>query len=41
MPTGHGYELTALDVMEAHRLATQAARSTQQVDQAQAVIEGR
>jgi hypothetical protein len=39
MSTGHGYELTALDVMEAHRLATQAARSTQQIDQAQAIIE--
>jgi hypothetical protein len=39
MSLGHGYELTALDVMEAHRLATEAARSTQQTEQAQALIE--
>ena len=39
MSMGHGYELTALDVKEAYRLATQAARSAQQIDQAQAVIE--
>jgi len=37
--TAHGHELTALDVMEAHRLATEAARSTQRIDQAQALIE--
>jgi hypothetical protein len=39
MSRGHGYELTALDVKETHRLATEAARSTQQIDLAQAVIE--
>lgn len=39
MSMGHGYELTALDVMEAHRLASEAARSTQQAEQAQALIE--
>ncbi|MCG3188966.1 MAG: hypothetical protein LKCHEGNO_01208 [Burkholderiaceae bacterium] len=37
--TAHGHELTALDVVEAHRLATEAARSTQQIDRAQALIE--
>ena len=37
--TGHGYELTALDVVEAHRLAVDAARIAQQDDQAQALIE--
>lgn len=39
MSMGHGYELTGLDVMEAHRLATEAARSTQQIARAQAFIE--
>lgn len=36
---GQGYELTGLDVLEAHRLATEAARTAQQIDQAQATIE--
>lgn len=36
---GHGYELTGLDVLEAHRLAIEAARTTQQIDEAQASIE--
>lgn len=39
MSMGHGYELTSLDVHEAHRLATEAARAAQQADQAQATIE--
>ena len=39
MSMGHGYELTGLDVHEAHRLAIEAARTTQQSDQAQASIE--
>jgi hypothetical protein len=38
MSMGHGYELTGLDVLEAHRLATEAARTTQQIEQAQASI---
>jgi hypothetical protein len=36
---GHGYELTGLDAMEAHRLAAEGARVTQQIGQAQATIE--
>ena len=36
--TGHGYELTALDVIDAYRLAADAARSADQVDQAQDII---
>lgn len=39
MSLGHGYELTGLDVNEAHRLAIEAARTAQQIDQAQASIE--
>ena len=39
MSMGHGYELTGLDVHEAHRLATEAAKTTQQIEQAQATIE--
>ena len=39
MSMGQGYELTGLDVQEAHRLATEAARTAQQIDQAQATIE--
>ena len=39
MSMGHGYELTGLDVHEAHRLAIEAARTTQQSDEAQATIE--
>lgn len=39
MSMGHGHELTGLDVLEAHRLATEAARSAQQADRAQATIE--
>jgi tetratricopeptide (TPR) repeat protein len=38
MSTGHGYELTGLDVQEAHRLAIDAASNTQQTEQAQATI---
>ncbi len=36
---GHGYELTGLDVLQAHQLAIQAARTSQQIEQAQATIE--
>ena len=39
MSMGHGYELIGLDVLEAHRLAIDAARTTQQVDKAQATVE--
>jgi len=39
MSMGHGYELTGLDAHEAHRLAIEAARTAQQIDQAQAIIE--
>jgi tetratricopeptide (TPR) repeat protein len=39
MSMGHGYELTGLDAHEAHRLAIEAARNAQQIDQAQAIIE--
>jgi hypothetical protein len=39
MSMGHSYELTGLDVLEAHRLATEAARTNQQIEQAQATIE--
>ena len=39
MSMGHGYELTALDAHEAHRLATEAARTTQQTELAQTAIE--
>jgi hypothetical protein len=39
MSLGHGYELTGLDVHEAHRLAIEAARTTEQIEQAQATIE--
>lgn len=39
MSMGHGYELTSLDAREAHRLAIEAARTTQQVEQAQDIIE--
>ena len=39
MSMGHGYELTVLDVHEAHRLAIEAARTNQQIDQAQTTIE--
>ena len=39
MSMGHGYELTGLDVHEAHTLALEAARTAQQIDQAQATIE--
>jgi hypothetical protein len=39
MSTGHGYELTSLDVQEAHRIAIDAASKTQQTEQAQAAIE--
>jgi tetratricopeptide (TPR) repeat protein len=39
MSMGHGYELTDLDVHEAHRLAIEAAGHTQQTEQAQAAIE--
>ncbi|MBI3350197.1 MAG: hypothetical protein HY020_23670 [Burkholderiales bacterium] len=36
---GHGYELSGLDVLEAHRLALEAANAAQQTRQAQDVIE--
>jgi len=36
---GHGYELTGLDVQEAHRLAIEAGKTTQQVELAQTSIE--
>ncbi len=36
---GHGYELIGLDVIEAHGLAIDAARTTHQIDKAQATIE--
>ena len=36
---GHGYELTGLDVLDAYRLATNAARSADQVSQAAEIIE--
>jgi hypothetical protein len=39
MSMGHGYELTGLDAHEAHQLAIEAARTAQQIDQAQAIIE--
>jgi tetratricopeptide (TPR) repeat protein len=39
MSMGHGYELTGLDVHEAHRLAIEAAKTTQQVELAQTAIE--
>ncbi len=39
MSMGHGYELTGLDVLEAHRFAIEAAAATQQTQQAHATIE--
>jgi hypothetical protein len=39
MSMGHGYELTGLDAHEAHRLAIEAARTAQQIEQAQAIID--
>jgi tetratricopeptide (TPR) repeat protein len=39
MSMGHGYELTGLDVHEAHRLASDAAKATGQIDKALATIE--
>ena len=39
MSMGHGYELTGLDVQDAHRLAINAATIIQQTQQAQAAIE--
>lgn len=39
MSMGHGYELTGLDVLEAHRFAIEAAAETQQTQQARASIE--
>ena len=38
MSMGHGYELTGLDVLEAHLLAIDAASTTQQTEQAHATI---
>jgi hypothetical protein len=38
MSTGHGYELTGLDVQEAHSLAIDAASQTQQTEKAQSAI---
>jgi tetratricopeptide (TPR) repeat protein len=39
MSLGNGYELSGLDAYEAHRLATEAARTIGQIDQAQAIVE--
>lgn len=39
MSMGHGYELTGIDVQEAHRLATEAADAAHQRDHARATIE--
>jgi hypothetical protein len=39
MSMGHSYELTGLDVHEAHRLAIEAARTTQQTELALTAIE--
>ena len=39
MSMGHGHELTGLDVHEAHRLAVEAAKTTQQIELAQTAIE--
>lgn len=39
MSLGHGYELTGVDVIEARWLAIEAARTSQQIDQALATIE--
>jgi hypothetical protein len=39
MSMGHGYELTGLDVHEAHRLALDAAQACHQTGLAQATIE--
>ena len=36
---GHGFELTGLDVLEAHRFAIEAAAVTQQTQQARTSIE--
>lgn len=38
MSMGHGYELTGLDVLEAHRFAIEAASITQQNEQVRATI---
>ena len=38
MSMGHGYELTGLDVQDAHRIALEAATTTQQTEQANATI---
>jgi len=35
---GYGYELTGLDVLDAYRLATDAARASDQIGQAEEVI---
>lgn len=39
MAQGHGYELTTLDVRQAHQLATEAATACQQPERAQAFID--
>ena len=39
MSMGHGYELTGMDVLEAHRFAIEAAAETQQTQQARASID--
>ena len=39
MSMGHGYELTGFDVHEAHQLAIEAAKTNQQIEQAQTAIE--
>jgi hypothetical protein len=38
MSMGHGYELTSLDVQDAHRLAIEAAATNQQTEQARTAI---
>ncbi len=39
MSLGHGYELTGMDVQDAHRFALEAAATTQQTEQAHTTIE--
>lgn len=39
MSMGHGYELTGLDVLDAYRMALEAASATQQTEQAHTTIE--
>lgn len=39
MSMGHDYELTSMDVQDAHRIAIEAAATTQETQQARATIE--